>query len=37
MLNPFNVFTSRRGKAAETFNVFRGLQFKSEKGKIPSA
>ncbi|XP_028401054.1 cytosolic phospholipase A2-like [Dendronephthya gigantea] len=31
MLNPGNIFSSRRGKAAETFNVLRGLKFKGYK------
>ncbi|XP_028398268.1 cytosolic phospholipase A2-like [Dendronephthya gigantea] len=31
MLNPFNIFSSRRGKAAECFNFCRGLKFKSQK------
>ena len=32
MLKPSNVFSTRRGKAAETFNFFRGLEFKRENG-----
>ena len=32
MLNPFNIFSSRRGKAAECFNFCRGLKFKSQQG-----
>ena len=28
MLNPFNIFSSRKGKAAECFNFCRGLKFK---------
>ncbi|XP_046841361.1 cytosolic phospholipase A2-like isoform X2 [Xenia sp. Carnegie-2017] len=30
MLSPSNLFVNRRGKAAETFNVCRGLQIKPE-------
>jgi hypothetical protein len=32
MLKPSNLFTSRRGKAAETFNFCRGMQTKKEEG-----
>ncbi|CAB4028757.1 cytosolic phospholipase A2 [Paramuricea clavata] len=31
MLNPMNIFSSRKGKAAECFNFCRGLNFKSKK------
>ncbi|CAB3987287.1 cytosolic phospholipase A2, partial [Paramuricea clavata] len=31
MLKPSNLFTSRRGKAAETFNFCRGMQTKKEE------
>ncbi|XP_028410382.1 cytosolic phospholipase A2-like [Dendronephthya gigantea] len=27
-LNPMNIFSNRKGKAAETFNILRGLKFK---------
>ncbi|XP_028398219.1 cytosolic phospholipase A2-like [Dendronephthya gigantea] len=30
-LNPYNLIASRRGKAAEVFNILRGLQFKKEE------
>ncbi|XP_046840432.1 cytosolic phospholipase A2-like isoform X1 [Xenia sp. Carnegie-2017] len=30
-LNPFNVMSSRRGKAAVVFNALRGLEFKKEQ------
>jgi hypothetical protein len=33
MLNPINIFSSRKGKAAECFNFCRGLKFKSKKGR----
>ena len=31
-LNPYNLFANRRGKAAEVFNILRGLEFKREQG-----
>ena len=34
MLKPSNIFTSRRGKAAEMFNVCRGLQVRKETGLL---
>ena len=30
-LNPFNMMSSRRGKAAVVFNALRGLEFKKEQ------
>ena len=34
MLKPSNLFTTRRGKAAELFSVCRGLEFKREDGSL---